>query len=399
MRIKLFRHQLAALSSEKKHTLLLSGVGGGKTWTGVHWCIKQAANHPKALGFIGANTFSQLRDSTLRAVFNELDRLNIKYNYNKSTGYLEFLGKSFLCRSLENYDVLRGIEIGDYWIDECAYSKKEAFEVLTGRLRDRRGCLMGFATTTPKGYNWVYDYFHPSGENHSDDFAIVQAKSSDNKYLPDGYLDSLKSQYDEKLLAQELGGEFVSLTQGKAYYAFDRSMIKEVKHNGQLLYTGMDFNVDPMSCSMAYVEDDKLKVFSEEFHRNSNTPEISAILTSKYGRVKVVPDSTGKNRKTSGDTDFLILKNHGHEVIYNRNPHVIDRINNLNRLFRMGKIEIDPSCKKLINDLEKVMWKSGANELDKTTDKLLTHISDGLGYLAWYLFPMYAERKSFTRQL
>ncbi len=69
-----------------------------------------------------------------------------------------------------------------------------------------------------------------------------------------------------------------------------------------------------------------------------------------------------------------------------RNPFVFDRVNNLNRLLSKGRIIIDPKCKKLINDLEKVTWKG--SDLDQKSDHLLTHVSDSLGYIAHWRFPI-----------
>ena len=69
-----------------------------------------------------------------------------------------------------------------------------------------------------------------------------------------------------------------------------------------------------------------------------------------------------------------------------KNPFVTDRVNNINRLFQENRIIINPRCKKLINDLERVAWRS--NSLDQTTDKLLTHISDALGYWCWAIEPI-----------
>ena len=65
------------------------------------------------------------------------------------------------------------------------------------------------------------------------------------------------------------------------------------------------------------------------------------------------------------------------------NPYVNDRANNINRLFTDDRIIINPRCKKLINDLEKVSWLNG--KIDQKTDPLLSHVSDALGYLCWKL--------------
>jgi PBSX family phage terminase large subunit len=390
--VKLMPHQWSALNSTAKYTGIVSGLGSGKTFTGAHWVINKSFTHPNSLGFIGANTFSQLRDSTLRALFNELNRLKIPYKFNKTSGYLTINGKEWLCKSMDNYDVLRGVELGEFWLDECAYMKEEAIQVILGRLRDKKGSLSAFFTTTPKGYNWVYDYFHESGEKHNSEWVMVRANTRDNRHLPEGYIESLKSQYNERLLEQELAGEFVDLTSGKAYWAFDKE--KNVKSFNPMKGTyqvGFDFNIDPFTCVIGYVYGDKIYIHDELFERNSTTPQMGSKLAAKHGKCVIIPDSTAHNRKTSGKTDIQMLKEQGHRVESTRNPFVIDRVNNVNRLLDKGRIIIHPKCKNLIADLEKVVWDKYGN-LDQKTDKLRTHISDGLGYLAWKRMPMREEK-------
>lgn len=400
MEIELFKHQLSALQSKAKFTCLLSGIGGGKTFTGCHWALKNAHQFPKAKGFIGANTYGQLRDATLAAFFNECERLGITYTFNQSTGYLSVLGAEILCKSTDNYEMLRGSEFAWEWLDEASYMKREAFNVLVGRLRDKRGPLQILLTTTPKGYNWVYDYFHPSGENHTKDYLLIKAKSSDNTFLPDGYIDAVKAQFDERLVEQELMGEFVNLTQGKCYHAFEFSHIQDIQLDESLpIWIGMDFNVDPMTAVICQYYSDTMHIVGEIHIRNSNTYEMAKVILENFGKCKIVADTSGAARKTSGSTDFQILKEFGHEVVHTRKPHVIDRVNNMNRIFKLNKFKIASSCKKTINDLEKVTWKEGTTDIDKNSDKMLTHLSDGLGYLAFHLMPMYERKASTSIQL
>jgi len=107
------------------------------------------------------------------------------------------------------------------------------------------------------------------------------------------------------------------------------------------------------------------------------------LIRKGYGGGQVIPDSTARNRKTSGKSDINILKENGFNVVATHNPFVRDRTNNLNRLFEADRIKISTKAKKLINDLERVSWKDG--KLDQKTDPLLTHISDCLGYGMWKL--------------
>ena len=59
----------------------------------------------------------------------------------------------------------------------------------------------------------------------------------------------------------------------------------------------------------------------------------------------------------------------------------------MNRLFDKGEIIIDPSCKALIEDLIKTTNKVGTRDIDKS-DKMLTHLSDALGYYCDYEYPV-----------
>ena len=46
---------------------------------------------------------------------------------------------------------------------------------------------------------------------------------------------------------------------------------------------------------------------------------------------------------------------------------------------------IDPKCRELILDLERVSWRPGTTEIDKTADLLRTHASDAFGYALWQM--------------
>lgn len=395
MNHNLLSYQWDALHSKYKYTLLLGGIGSGKSHTGSPWIMKKYVESPKSLGLITANTYSQLVTATLASVFKNLDDWNVPFNYNSNQKILTINNKKrFLCLSADTYDNHRGIEVGEWWGDEAAYYKEEAFKVFSGRLRDKRGKLDALFTTTPKGFNWLYDYFQ--GEKKTDEYGYIKASSYLNRHLPDGYLKSLKNQYDDKLIEQELMGEFVNIQSGRTYYAFDRSRhVQEIKRKNMPIYFGLDFNVDPYCGVLCQIYDDKIYVTDELFDRNSDTIQAAPKIQQMVGHLpcQIIPDSTGGNRKTAGQSDFEILKRFGFKIMQTHNPYVIDRVNNINRLFALDKIIISPKCKKLITDLEKVSWLEGQNKLDQKTDRMLTHISDALGYVAWKLMSLRSNIK------
>jgi hypothetical protein len=232
-----------------------------------------------------------------------------------------------------------------------------------------------------------------------DNYAWMKMNPIDNlNNIDHDYLKMLQS-LPEKERTRFLDGEFSSDDDGQAYYAFDREQhvtkIDSSFHVGQKA-SGMDFNVNPMTAAIGYYVNRTFFVTSEAFLPNSDTFKMSNhLLKTGNSGLKIYPDSTGKNRRTSGISDHAILEKNGFTVMKTRNPMVVDRVNNMNRLFQEGRIIIDESCQKLIADLEKVSWKDG--DLDQKTDPMLTHISDALSYWCWAVDPLLHDELPFQQ--
>lgn len=419
-KIELLPHQWEFMTSKDKFVGLIAGIGSGKSFVGSAYILSRVIQFPHALHFIGANTYGQLRDSTLRAMFNLLDDKEILYEYNQSSGLLEFCGGQVLCKSMENYDALRGFEIASFWIDEARDLKLEAFQVMMGRLRDKKAdSLQGRITTSPSGFNWIYDFFHVHGEHHTNDFKIISGSSYLNTYLPDGYVDTLKANYSEEFYKQEILGEFVNIYQGQAYTQFSFSNIVESNpfseyavHPMLPVAIGLDFNVGHMAWCFAQKRVDEVYFFDELFVRGTNTQECAPVLVQKlldiHPQIKKVGvilagDASGKANKTSsaGQTDYDIICMAldeacipWHNQTPESNPLVKDRVNTMNAKFKnsAGKssISVHKRCTNLIKDFERVSWKQGANGalLDQTTDPSLSHMSDAAGYVVCALAPI-----------
>lgn len=366
----------------------------GKSFIGAHWAKEKLFSDPKAAGFIGANTYNQLRNATLTTFFSVLDEHGIKWRYNQQRNIIQVNGTKIYAYSLDLYHNIRGIEIGWAWLDEVRDTEREAFDVVLGRLRDKRAVNRQVRlTSSPCGFNWLHDYF--VGPNRKPNYEVIQGSSRDNPYLPEGYVESLRDAYDEKMYQQEVEGQFVALNVGQIYYAFDRQKhVKQTVYNEKFpLLVGMDFNVNPMTAAIVQCYDNKIHVLDEIWKMSSNTEEMAIELRQRYGNkpLRVIPDSTGNAQKTSqkkGKTDHQILRDFGLEVVFNLNPARFDRYVCVNNLLSKDRMVIDPKCKHLITDLEKLTYKSGSTEPDAGKDKSLTHVSDALGYACWFSFPI-----------
>ena len=376
--------QMDFVTSTESKTLFNGGLGSGKTFAGAVWAVYMTQKYPTCRGVITANTYTQLRDATLTTFFTVLDIFGYTYKYNKQEGKIFVEGGSEIhTRSMEKYEALRGPEYGWAWSDECAFYKKEAFDVLIGRIRDARGSCQWKGTTTPNGFNWLYESFVETPLRNS---RIIKCKTTDNlANLGGDYFDTLNDQYDSKMAQQELEGEFVNLSSGLVYYTFDRRKhLSEFTGNRGDIFVGLDFNVDPLCAT--YVCVDKagiIHVIDESFLSNSNTFQAAKEIISKYPveNKLIIADETGNRRKTSANrTDHEILRRANLQVPKFKNPSVKDRYNNINRLLDKGYLKISPTCKKLMADLEKLSYDN--------KDPMLSHISDALGYVCWYINPL-----------
>jgi PBSX family phage terminase large subunit len=399
--IELLDHQYDALSSPEKITLLNGGIGSGKSFTGALHALDMTETNPYSPGLIAANTYKQLHDATMTTLLNLLEQNKIAHHFKESKGELYIGPKMFWCRSLENYNKLRGIEISDFWLDETRDTPEDAFKVVLGRLRHPKvKRFRGLLTTSPSGYNWLHDYFV---SNPRPDFDMFNASSYDNPFLPNGYIETLLGSYDPKMIDQEIHGKFLNLIAEPVYYSFDRNKnVKEfslaeifVDDEGNPIpedewpmpSIGMDFNVNPMTAVMGFATEECIYIWDEAYLKNSNTFEMKKHLLEKnYKGSRIIPDGTGKKRTSASldgsvATDFVILEDGGNfDIKKCTNPHVADRVNCVNGLLSKARLVIHPRCVNLIKDLEQV--SRGKN------DEMLTHISDALGYMAWFYFPI-----------
>ena len=395
MKVELLKHQYDAVNSDHRMTCLLGGIGAGKSYAGAAFVVKMMHEYPDAVGLITACSYGQLRRATMQSLFGCLTEWGISFSYNQMSSTLTLENRTkVLALSTDSFDNSRGIEVGWWFADEVAYAKKEAWDMFCGRIRDKKGPLRVLCTTTPNGFNCLYDTFQ--GENSdSEHHRIIHASTRANKHLPDDYYRNLKSQFSEKQVEQELEGKFVTLNSGKCYYSFerDKNVSTEVRKLPGTIFIGMDFNVNPMAACVLQYYNDTIRVIDEIFLPNSDTYQmVNAIHKLGYHGATIIPDSTAANRKTSGMSDIGILKQNGFTIMPTRNPYVMDRVNAINARLSSGQIIIADKCKKLINDLEQVTWKG--NQIDQKTNPMLSHISDAMAYAVWKLMPLKPKRKS-----
>lgn len=334
-----------------------------------------------------------------------------------------------ICRSMDNPAAIVGFQVNHALIDEIDTMNKlkaaDAWNKIVARLSSdgfeedelELYTIPAYITntasfsTTPEGFAFCYDFFvkqvreDPEKQKYYD---LIKASTLQNaKNLPDDYIDKLYATYPAHLVEAYVNGEFVNLTSGSVYTAFDRKKnnTKEVEDGKEDLHIGIDFNVDEMASVVHVIRKDKkggdAAYAVDEFYGNANTQDLCDSINDRYeGRkIYVYPDASGRARKTSNksasETDLKLLKDAGFTVIVDRkNPGVRDRINSMNAAFCNAKKEIryyvnTKKCKRYTECLEQQVYKNGEPDKSSGTD----HMNDAGGYFIAKKFPAIKPRQ------
>jgi hypothetical protein len=382
-------------------------IGSGKSQALCHEAIKLAYQNPGRTGLIGAPTYPMLRDATLAALIETLERNKIPHVVNRAENFVTLVEtrSRILFRAVEEFERLRGSNLAWFGLDELTYAPEDAWLRLEGRLRDPKAArLCGFGVWTPKGFDWVHERFVAK---RVDGYETVMAKPFENRYLlervPD-YYTRLRSSYDGRFYEQEVLGEYLSMQSGRVYYGFSREANVadfEVDSNLPLLWA-LDFNVDPMASVVAQIVPSSIggvvRVLDEIVLGRARTDQACEEFSRRYpahpAGLVVYADATGKRMQTTGLSDVAVVQQelgrgqYGGAVSFkipSSNPAVRDRVMAMNARLHPAEgaplLTVHSRCAGLMRDLEQVVFKEGSQVIDKERDSKLTHLSDALGYL------------------
>ena len=402
-----FPHQWDFLVNKPKARIkcLSGGYGSGKTKIFLTCTIMNLTNklNPKtgkSNGLILYPTYSLAEDVFVEPFREILDRSNIVYDYNiASHKFRTQFGDIKIYVTNQSHKIV-GSSYTYCGVDEIDIeSFNHADRAISKALGRLRGCEDAelYITSSPEGYHWLYNFMV---EKDSPSKYLVYGKTTDNPYLPKSYIQSLRDNYDDNLLKAYLDGQFTNLQKGSTYHGFSRERnVKECLYNRtKPIHVGIDFNVDPMCCVIIQEQSNSPNIqVIDEISMSSDgggtilTERVCQEIKRRYPNNKYYgyPDCTGKAKHSSARfSDIQLISKEG-IMVYARhiNPLVINRVNSMNNNLAKDNMIIDPKCKGLIRDLEQVVNKEGTRDIDKTTNKELTHLSDALGYYVDFKHP------------
>tara|TARA_Y100001973_G_scaffold73503_1_gene107287 strand:- start:86 stop:1321 length:1236 start_codon:yes stop_codon:yes gene_type:complete len=403
MKINLTKPQYQISSSNKRFRVLVSGRRFGKTYLCITEMMKYASRVNQTIWYV-APTFKMAREIAWSKLKDMLHQFNWIENVNESNLQITIkkTGSRISLKGCENYDALRGVGIDFLILDEFADIDEKAWtEVLRASIADTQGDVL--MCGSPKGYgNWSYRMYLKGKEDHEwDSFQFTTLQGG---MVPKEELEQAKQDVDIRTYRQEFEGTFENYA-GAVYYNFhpvDNVKQKNIDWS-KPLHIGLDFNVDPMSASVAQIEKDVIHFKDEIVIYSSNTDEMVDEIRNRYGskiKIFLYPDPACRQRKTSagGRTDLTILQNAGFNVKCKLKHSLIrDRINAVNSRLKSanGKryIFVNPSCKIIIKGLQRQIYKENTNIPDK--EEGFDHMNDSIGYLIEIVKPLITESKPF----
>jgi len=232
--VKPFDEQKPFLKEDRRYLGYISGVGAGKTFSGIIRTIRNMTEwNVGAMGAIIAPT----RQMVVNVIIPEMRDLGLfdppinweyKSAYSDEPGIHAPNGSRALILSADNKQTierLRGLNLAWVWIDEKTAVPARAQEIAMQRLRvgDYRNL---YVTTTPKGKDDTYDFFVGDVDATKEDYgqatlyetddrrAIVGVPTSANPHTPDDYKEAMDSDLPDDIRMQEVMGEFIEVGGG-----------------------------------------------------------------------------------------------------------------------------------------------------------------------------------------
>ena len=146
--------QSEVIASQSKYKAFVAGLGSGKTYLGAIMAVMQAKEGNT--GVVVAPTYRMLTDVTAKEVLTVLRDWKIAHEFKKGEELVKLPNATIYFRSGDNPEKLRGLNLNWAWLDEAALMREAVWKIILGRLRI--GSPKAWITTTPAGFNWVYDY-------------------------------------------------------------------------------------------------------------------------------------------------------------------------------------------------------------------------------------------------
>jgi len=388
-------------------TVLLCGIGFGKSYAAVHEGFYKALMYPKSEGLMVAPTYKLLMQGLMetwkKVVPSSLYRMTAGDRMKLQNGSVIWW------RTSSEPERLRGMNLSWAIFDEAsAETSDEAYKEIRNRLRIGKNPQL-YITTTPNGLNWLPKitglsahtpgFSGNSEEWYNGDVYVIKATTMDNPlYQRDSvYIKNLLDRPDAspEWISQNVYAEFTS-KEGLIYPQFKPSIhITDVlPKNIKRYIAGYDFGFSDFGALLVCAETNnkELIVVHEEYHKG--------LTCDEYGWYKLIQDVKDKFNpefivadSASPERIAALRKYFKHRPVFiESNKDTMGSIRRVQNLLNKNKLSVNKSCKNFINEISNWSWK-----VDKKGTSMEVpesggdHLQDCLRYLVMELSPYFFQ--------
>jgi PBSX family phage terminase large subunit len=400
--------------------LYAGGVGSAKTTIGVLTTIALAAAYPG--DYLVCRQFQPELKLTTYKAFLDMCPKELILEHRVADGLIKIRcpgGKhsNVIFRGLDEPDKHRSLNLNAAYIDESSQVSEGAFLLLQSRLRGPHVRKI-YMTTNPAGHDWQYNLFVKQDmlktEAAKKQFALVQAPSTENKYLPEGYVQSMLDTYSEERIAREVMASFDAF-EGAVYPEFRRDIHVIKPFDIPKSWTrviGIDHGYrNPAAWVWGAVDQDGTIYVYREFYekewlieeicngkKDKNAPGVKALMKGELiDQGRIDPSTRAQRNEKNGEkvSDFVIYKDALPDdfplLLANNDVTAgIDRVKSylkINPNTGKPKMYIFSNCNNVIDEMSKYRYKelsvgqSGQQNQKEEPVKHDDHAMDALRYL------------------
>ena len=386
--------------SKATHPAICAGLGAGKSRAATMRLILLMLEERGINTLYAMPTYDLLRLRAIPGVEEDLQMMGIPYTLNKAEFSIKIHGfGSMYFRSYDNPNRLISFEVAAAVADEIDVLPKEQASLVWRKISERtrqpckRGNSIAAVSTPDQGFSgFVYDRWVARADETTQ---LIKASTLSNPFLPAGYVEQIRANYDPALAEMYINGEFVSLTTNKVYHYFNREThhTQRTIEPGDRLHIGLDFNVGGC-CAVVFVIEDGNPIAIDEFVSH-DTRDIINNIRARYGShdVTIYPDASGRSSRTNASaSDIDILQSAGLRVdAPSSNPFIRDRINAVNAMLSHGRLQVNTDkCQQLTQALETQGYSANGDPEKFTAHPAIDDWNDALGYCISRIFPVRA---------
>lgn len=402
--------------SNLKYLAYVGGVGSGKTIIGCLIVLAWALAFPGDY-LIARQFMPELRITTYKTFLDMCPKeLIVEHRVADAIVRVrsgEGKTSNIIFRGLDEPDKLRSLNLNAAYIDEASQVSEPAFTLLQTRLRGphiRRILL----TTNPAGHDWIYGLFFKQdgfSKEAAKLFKLIRAPSTENTFLPEGYVESMMSTFSQERIQREIMASFDAF-EGMVYPEFRRDLhvIPPFQLDKQWpRYMGMDHGYrNPAAAVWGAVDgDNNVYIYREFYEKEWLIEEICRGKGSKPGIVPlskgeklelavIDPSTRAARNERNGEkvSDFTIYLEHMPvdfplRVANNDVTVGIDRVKSYLKPQGDGKpkLYIFDTCPNLIEELTKYRYQElrsnqvGSRNEKEAPRKHDDHLADAIRYL------------------